>query len=85
MLTDAFGATPSRIAMQLADPMRVAVIAGVNLQMLCKALSKRTGPIDELSDELMRRARDAIVQLVDTGGEYWLLTCMCMCVYVPAG
>jgi hypothetical protein len=37
--------------------------------MLCKALSRRTGPIEELTDDLMKRARDAIVELVDRGGE----------------
>lgn len=69
VLTDAFGATPSRIAMKLADPMRIAVIAGVNLPMLCKALSRRNGPIEELTDELMNRARSAIVELVPPGAD----------------
>lgn len=69
VLTDAFGATPSRIAMRLAQPRRVAVIAGVNLPMLCKALTRRNAPIDEVTDELMKRARDAIVELAGPGAE----------------
>ena len=36
VLTDVFGATPSRIAMGLAEPFRVIVIAGVNLPMLLR-------------------------------------------------
>lgn len=64
VLTDVFGATPSRIAAQLAEPRRVAVIAGVNLPLLVKALTNRKGPVENMADELMSRARDAIVELV---------------------
>ena len=41
VLTDVFGATPSRIARGLADPGRSVVIAGVNLPMLIKLASVR--------------------------------------------
>ena len=64
VLTDVFGATPSRIAVQLAEPRRVVVIAGVNLPLLVKALTNRKGPIEDMADELMTRARDAIVELI---------------------
>jgi len=63
VLTDIFGATPSRIAVQLAEPSRVAVIAGVNLPLLVKALTNRTGPLEEMVEQLMTRAKDAIVEL----------------------
>lgn len=36
VLTDLFGATPARIAARLAEPSRIAVIAGVNLPLLVK-------------------------------------------------
>jgi len=48
VLTDCFGATPSRIAMRLAEPQRVQVMAGVNLPMLLKALGDRRAELVEL-------------------------------------
>ncbi|MFM8547743.1 MAG: PTS sugar transporter subunit IIA, partial [Betaproteobacteria bacterium] len=47
-LTDVYGATPSRIAVQLAAAGRVAVVAGVNLPLLIKALSHRREPLTAL-------------------------------------
>jgi len=63
VLTDAFGATPSRIAAQLAQPGRVAVIAGVNLPLLAKALTNRAAPLEQLVEQLIARGKDAIVEL----------------------
>ncbi len=60
VLTDVFGATPSRIAMGLAEPHRVAVLAGVNLPLLVKALTERRKPIDEVVGTLVESARNAI-------------------------
>ena len=41
VLTDLFGATPARIAARLAEPQRIAVIAGVNLPLLVKLAKVR--------------------------------------------
>src|SRR5690606_4105621 len=41
VFTDCWGATPSRIAAELADPRRIHVLAGVNLPMLLKAITLR--------------------------------------------
>ena len=60
VLTDIFGATPSRIAMRLAEPHRVHVVAGVNLPLLVKAIASRRGPIDEVVSTLMESGRNAI-------------------------
>ncbi|MCL4184135.1 MAG: hypothetical protein KJ011_11895 [Burkholderiaceae bacterium] len=60
VLTDVYGATPSRVAMQLAVRGRVRVLAGVNLPMLLKAIAYRTRPVDELSAMLIEGARGAI-------------------------
>jgi PTS system ascorbate-specific IIA component len=60
VLTDVFGATPSRIAMSLADPRRVAVLAGVNLPILVKALGNRRVPLDTLVGQLVESGRNAI-------------------------
>jgi len=38
VLTDVIGATPGNVAARLADPGHVAVISGVNLPMLLRAL-----------------------------------------------
>ncbi|MFT4101437.1 MAG: PTS sugar transporter subunit IIA [Burkholderiaceae bacterium] len=63
VLTDAFGATPSRIATELADPYRVEVLAGVNLPMLLKALNNRRYPLDELVDLLVESGRRAVFRI----------------------
>jgi PTS system ascorbate-specific IIA component len=60
VLTDVFGATPSRIATQLAERDRVVVVAGVNLPLLIKALGNRRGPVDELVAMLIESGQRAI-------------------------
>ncbi|MGD9941819.1 MAG: PTS sugar transporter subunit IIA [Burkholderiaceae bacterium] len=60
VLTDLYGATPSRIAMQLAAPHRVCVLAGVNLPLLLKAITHRRMPVEELFDLLIEAGREAI-------------------------
>jgi PTS system mannose-specific IIA component len=63
VLTDVFGATPSRIATGLADPLRVIVIAGVNLPMLLKALGNRRAPLEELAALLIASAKGGILEV----------------------
>jgi PTS system mannose-specific IIA component len=63
VLTDLYGATPARIAARLAEPDRVAVIAGVNLPLLVKALTHRRGPLDEVADRLLEGVRETIVPI----------------------
>ncbi len=60
VLTDCYGATPSRIAQKLYEPFKVAVIAGVNLPMLTKALTYRREPIEELVPKLIEGGGKAI-------------------------
>lgn len=60
VLTDVFGATPSRIATQLAVPDRVRVVAGVNLPMLLKAIQNRRMPVDDLVESLLESGRRSI-------------------------
>jgi len=60
VFTDCFGATPSRIAMQLAQPLKVYVVAGVNLPMLLKAITQRRRPIEEVVGELIASGQGAI-------------------------
>ena len=63
VLTDVVGATPSRIAMGLADPLRVVVIAGVNLPMLLKALGNRRCPLEDLAEMLIDSAKNGIIEV----------------------
>lgn len=63
VLTDVFGATPSRIAAALAEPYRVEVVAGVNLPVLLKALNSRRCPLDELVDMLVDSGRRALFRI----------------------
>jgi mannose PTS system EIIA component len=60
VFTDCFGATPSRIAMQLAQPLKVYVVAGVNLPMLLKAITQRRRPVEEVVGELIASGQGAI-------------------------
>ncbi len=53
VLTDLYGATPARIAVQLAEPHRVIVFHGVNLPTLLKTLNyRRSMPLEELAAKL---------------------------------
>jgi len=65
VLTDLFGATPSRIACRLVEPGRVAVVGGVNLPMLVRALTYRRGPmpLEQLVERIVEGGREAVVPL----------------------
>ncbi len=69
VLTDLFGATPSRVAARLAENHRVVVVAGVNLPMLCKALNNRRVPLDDLVQTLIASAKGGIVVVEPQAGE----------------
>ena len=60
VLTDVLGATPARVATRLVDPLRIELVAGVNLPMMCRALTYRRRPLDELVPMLIEGGRDAI-------------------------
>lgn len=66
VLTDLWGATPSRVASRLAETDRVAVLAGVNLPMLVKALTdrRRPQPLPDLVGRLLVGGREAVMQVL---------------------
>jgi PTS system mannose-specific IIA component len=63
ILTDAFGATPGNVATQLAEPQRVAVIAGVNLPMLLRAVCYRGGRLEEVAEKALAGGRQGMLQI----------------------
>jgi len=66
VLTDLWGATPSRVASRLAESDRVAVLAGVNLPMLVKGLTdrRRPQPLPDLVGRLLMGGREAVIQVL---------------------
>jgi PTS system ascorbate-specific IIA component len=66
VLTDVLGATPGNIATRLADPRRVAVVAGVNLPMLLRALCYRDGKLSEAVEKAVAGGTQGIMQVVST-------------------
>lgn len=63
VLTDAFGATPGNVASQLAEPGRVAVVAGVNLPMLLRVLCYRDGPLADTVDKALAGGTQGVMQV----------------------
>jgi PTS system ascorbate-specific IIA component len=63
VLTDAFGATPGNIASRLAERDRVAVVAGVNLPMLLRALCYRQGPLADTADKALAGGTQGVVRV----------------------
>ncbi len=62
ILTDAFGATPGNVATQLAGS-EVAVIAGVNLPMLLRAVCYRGGRLEEVAEKALAGGRQGMLQI----------------------
>ncbi len=64
VFTDLYGATPARIAARLARLHQVAVISGVSLPMLVKALGRRRGAdLPDLVDLLLDAGRAGVMEL----------------------
>lgn len=63
ILTDAFGATPGNVAAQLAESERVAVLAGVNLPMLLRAVCYRGGLLEEVTEKALAGGRQGMLQV----------------------
>jgi PTS system mannose-specific IIA component len=66
VLTDAFGATPGNIAARLAEPGRVAVVAGVNLPMLLRTLCYRDETLADAVDKALAGGTQGVMQVAAT-------------------
>jgi PTS system ascorbate-specific IIA component len=63
VLADAFGASPGNIARRLIEPGRVAVLAGVNLPMLLRALCYRDGTLAQTVDKALAGGASGMLQV----------------------
>ena len=63
ILTDAFGATPGNVASRLAESERVAVLAGVNLPMLLRAVCYRGGRLEEVAEKALVGGQQGMLQV----------------------
>lgn len=63
VLTDALGATPGNVAARLARPGSVAVVAGVNLPMLLRALCYGSSGLDALTAKAVAGGAQGVQQL----------------------
>jgi mannose PTS system EIIA component len=61
VLTDAYGSTPSNVAMRLAQTGAVQVVAGINLPMLLRILNYPRLRLPELTEKALTGGRDGIL------------------------
>jgi PTS system ascorbate-specific IIA component len=66
VLTDVFGATPGNVAARLAESGRVAVVAGVNLPMLLRALCYRDGKLADTVEKALAGGIQGVLQIAAT-------------------
>ena len=62
ILTDAFGSTPSNIAVRLAEQPRTEVIAGVNLPMLVRIFNYPTADLTTMARNAIEGGQRGVIQ-----------------------
>lgn len=65
VITDVMGGTPSNCCSQLGDPDRVAVIAGISLPMLLRAITYRNDELDVVVEMALAGGQNGAVRLDD--------------------
>jgi PTS system ascorbate-specific IIA component len=66
VFTDAFGSTPGNVAARLADSARAAVVAGVNLPMLLRALCYRDDRLADIVEKAITGGKQGVMQVAAT-------------------
>jgi PTS system ascorbate-specific IIA component len=66
VLSDVFGATPANVAAHLVEPGRTAVLAGVSLPMLLRALCYCDAPLADLVAKALAGGTQGIMQVAPT-------------------
>lgn len=75
VLTDLFGATPSNIAAQLGRSGKVAVLTGVNVPMLLRALTYRANTnLEGLVEKALAGGTAGVMKLASTAQQNQRLT-----------
>lgn len=69
ILTDAFGATPSNVAVRLGSRAGTAVVSGVNLPMLLRVMNYPNLPLEALRDKAYSGGRDGVLLVEPTPNE----------------
>lgn len=64
ILTDAFGSTPSNVAVRLGENIGTAVVSGVNLPMLLRVLNYASLGLVALQEKAVSGGRDGVL-LID--------------------
>ncbi len=63
ILADAFGSTPSNIAVRLGRDARTAVVSGVNLPMLLRVMNYPELDLADLSERAYSGGRDGVIRV----------------------
>jgi mannose PTS system EIIA component len=66
LLTDIFGATPSNVALELADGVSTKLITGVNLPMLLRAITYRHESLEALVARALAGGAQGVMQVAVT-------------------
>ena len=66
VLTDVFGATPGNVAAALAEPGKVAVVAGANLPMLLRTVCYCEAALPVLVEKAIAGGAQGVMQVVPT-------------------
>jgi mannose PTS system EIIA component len=66
LLTDIFGATPSNVALELADGLHTRLITGVNLPMLLRAITYRHESLEALVARALAGGAQGVMQVAVT-------------------
>ncbi len=66
LLTDIFGATPSNVALELADGVTTKLITGVNLPMLLRAITYRHESLEALVARALAGGAQGVMQVAVT-------------------
>lgn len=61
VLTDVFGATPSNVALRLAETLQARVLTGVNVPMLLRAWCYRAEPLESMAARAQAGGTQGIV------------------------
>ncbi|RFA30282.1 PTS fructose transporter subunit IIA [Alkalilimnicola ehrlichii] len=69
VLTDAFGSTPSNIAMRLGRRPGVTVVSGLNLPMLLRVMNYPQLGLEELQHKAVSGGQDGVILVKQEGAQ----------------